>query len=182
MRMGNRSIRTAPHGAFPCQGEDRWVALSVWSDAEWLELAAAMGLDAANRERFGKGEARLADEDALEALISEWTSQQTREQVEEILQARGLEAVAVKDFGDLNEDPQLAAREHLVTLPHPVCGEWLFERNGFRLQGSPSGYTKACPVLGEHTEEILRDVLRLSEVEVAAFLASEGVETAPDEG
>ena len=126
--------------------------------------------------------ARLADEDALEALISEWTRQHTREQVEETLQARGLEAVAVKDFGDLHEDPQLAAREYFLTLPHPVCGEWLFERNGFRLQDSPSGYAKACPVLGEHTEEILRDQLRLSEAEVAAFLASGGVETAPDEG
>jgi len=182
MRMGNRSTRTAPHGAFPCRGDDRWVALSVWSDAEWQQLAEAMEFDAATRERFATREARLTDEDGLESRISQWTRQHSREEVEEILQARGIEAVAVKDFGDLHEDPQLAAREHFLGLPHPVCGEWLFERNGFRLQGSPSGYAKACPVLGEHTEEILRDQLELSETEVAAFLASEGVETAPGEG
>ena len=177
IRMGNRSPRTAPHGAFPCQGEDRWVALSVWNDAEWLQLAEAMKLDDAARARFAKLEARLADEDDLEALISGWTQQHSREEVETLLQDRGIEAVAVKDFGDLHEDPQLAAREHFLTLPHPVCGEWLFERNGFRLKDSPSGYQKACPVLGEHTEQILREQLGLSEPEVKACLASPGVET-----
>ena len=179
MRMGNRSERAAPHGAFPCQGEDRWVTIAVWSDAEWRRLAEAMDLDAGTRERFATLEARRAEEDALESMISDWTRQRSREEVEALLQEMGIEAVAVKDLGDLHDDPQIAARKQFPTLPHPVCGEWLFERNGFLLQGSPSGYEKACPVLGEHTEEILRDQLELSETEIASFLASEGVETGP---
>ena len=176
MRMGNRTPRTAPHGAFPCKGEDRWVAIAVFGDEDWARLADALELDSATRDRFATHSARMANEDALEALISDWTREQSREAVEETLQARGIEAVSVKDFADLHEDPQLAARGHFLTLPHPVCGEWLFERNSFRMSQSPSGYAKACPVLGEHTEEVLRDLLELPEDEVQAALASKGVE------
>ena len=112
-------------------------------------------------------------------MIADWTSQRSREEVETLLQARGLESVAVLDYADLHADPQLAARDHFVTLPHAVAGEWLFERNGIRLGGTESGYHKACPILGEHTESILREQLGLSEQEVQMLLASPGVETEP---
>jgi crotonobetainyl-CoA:carnitine CoA-transferase CaiB-like acyl-CoA transferase len=177
MRMGNRTPRTAPHGAFPTAGDDRWVAIAVWSDEEWARLADAMGLDSSARERFAGLEARKAEEDDLEAIVSAWTRRRSQQEVEETLQAVGIEAVAVKDFGDLHEDPQLLARDHFVTLPHAVCGEWLFERNGFRLDNAPSGYETPCPILGEHTEEVLRDLLELPEEQVRALLESDGVET-----
>ena len=153
------------------------VAISVWNDAEWQQLAEAMELDAATRERFAKQAARLADPDGLEAQVGAWTRQHTREDVEQRLQARGVEAVAVMDFADLHDDPQLEARQHFVTLPHPVAGEWLFERNGFRLDASPGGYAAACPTLGQHADEILRDLLGLPEAEIERLRAEGGVES-----
>jgi len=78
------------------------------------------------------------------------------------LQAAGIEAVPVADFGDLHDDPQLALRGHFVSLEHKVLGDSLYERNGFRLSNAPSGYAKASPVLGQHIDDVLGEILGLS--------------------
>ena len=66
--------------------------------------------------------ARAAREDEVEALVAAWTRPRTRDEVATTLQAAGIEAVPVEDFGDLHDDPQLAAREHFETLEHPFLG------------------------------------------------------------
>ena len=158
MRMGNRSLRAVPHGAFPCRGEDRWVAIAAWDDAAFERLAASIGLEASG---LGTLEARLARVDEIEAAVSAWTRDREALEVADRLQAEGIEAVPVADFGDLNDDPQLAARNHFVHLEHPVLGDSIYERNGFRLSDAPSGYTEPTATLGEHTERVLSDLLEL---------------------
>ncbi len=165
-RMGNRSQRTAPHGAFPCRDEgeigDRWVVLAVWSDDEWTRLAGLMGVDDAS---LASAEARLARVDHVEELVAAWTRERTRLEVAETLQAAGIEAVPVHDFGDLHDDPQLAFRDHFTTLPHDTLGDSLYERNGFRLSDADSGYPHATPTLGRHTEHVLEALLGISTAE-----------------
>jgi crotonobetainyl-CoA:carnitine CoA-transferase CaiB-like acyl-CoA transferase len=181
-RMGNRSPRAAPHGAFPCREEgeigDRWVAIAVWDDAEWAALTEHAGIQA---PELAKLEARLARVDEVEARVSAWTRTRTRQEVTDALQTLGIEAVPVQDFADLMDDPQLAARGHFVSLEHPALGDTLYERNGFRLSDAPQGYTSPTPTLGQHDEEVLRTLLGLSASERTALAAAGAVESGSSE-
>jgi crotonobetainyl-CoA:carnitine CoA-transferase CaiB-like acyl-CoA transferase len=176
-RDGNRSRRAVPHGAFPCvdEGEvsDRWVAIACWSDEEWATLAEVIGDDDASLSTLEVRQARI---DEVEAAVSAWTTSRTREAVANELQARGIEAVPVQDFGDVHDDPQLAARGHFVALEHPFMGAGLYERNGFRIADAPSGYDRAGPTMGQDNDWVLGDLLGLSREEQDRLLAEGAVE------
>jgi benzylsuccinate CoA-transferase BbsF subunit len=164
-RQGNRSDRAVPHGAFAGAGEDRWVALAVWDDSDWVALAGAMGLDQERTRRLSTFDARAAAIDEVEALVSAWTATRAPSEVADTLQALGIEAVPVADLGDASADPQLHHRGHFVTLEHPCMGACGYEHNGFRLSDAPSGFTRSSPTLGEHNEYVLGEVLGLGAVE-----------------
>jgi benzylsuccinate CoA-transferase BbsF subunit len=170
-RDGNRSRVAAPHGAFPCVGDDRWVAIAVWDDDEWARLAEAIGLD---DPKLATVAGRLERVDEVEAAVAAWTSTRDAAAVAEQLQGLGIEAVPVADFGDVFDDPQLAARDHFIELTHPKMGPGAYEHNGFRLSGSPAGYQRPSPVLGQHTDEVLAEILGLSAAE-RQTLAADGV-------
>lgn len=170
-RMGNRSRRAAPHGAFPCRGTDRWVAVAAWDDDEWARVASVIGVDDPSLDRLS---ARLARVDEVETAVAAWTADRAPEEVAETLQASGIEAVPVQDFGDLHADPQVDARGHFVPLTHPFMGDGLYERNGFRFVDGPGGYTRTGPTLGEDNDYVLGELLGLSASE-RARLADDGV-------
>jgi crotonobetainyl-CoA:carnitine CoA-transferase CaiB-like acyl-CoA transferase len=159
MRDGNRSSRAVPHGAFPCDGDDRWVAIAAWTDDEWARLAAIIGVDDASLAGL---DARRDRVDEIEAAVAAWTRTRSRDEVATTLQGAGIEAVPVQDFGDIHDDPQVAEREHFVALTHPVTGPTLYERNGFRLSDAPSGYGRSGPTLGQDNDWVLGEVLGLS--------------------
>ena len=162
-RDGNRSARAVPHGAFPCAPEgdvdDRWVAIAAWDDAAWAALAPRVGL---HDRALATLPARQAHIDEVEAAVAAWTATRSRTDVCDELQPLGIEAVPVEDFGDVHDDPQVAAREHFVPLVHPVMGPGLYEHNGFRLSDSPAGYSRAGPTIGQDNDWVLGEVLGLS--------------------
>jgi len=152
-RCGNRSLRAAPHGVFPCRGDDRWIAIACWNDHEWLHLATILGIDPRSYPNLG---ARLAAQDDVERIVSEVTRDRNADDLAKQLQYAGIEAVPVADFEDLLlRDPQLQLREHFVRLDRPVTGESIYERNGFRLSAAISSFDRPSPLLGEHNEDIL---------------------------
>jgi crotonobetainyl-CoA:carnitine CoA-transferase CaiB-like acyl-CoA transferase len=163
-RMGNRADGVVPHGVFPCAGDDRWIALAVYTEPEWATLAAQAGLA---RPEWASLDRRQADIDAVEAALARWTADQDVAALAERLQGLGLEAVPVADFADASADPQLRARGHYVALDHPVLGPGEYERNGIRISGAPCGYLAPSPTLGQHTDEVLAEVLRLGTGEIA---------------
>jgi benzylsuccinate CoA-transferase BbsF subunit len=177
LRDGNRHAHAAPHGAFRCTPEgdidDRWVAVACWTDAQWATLAQLIGVDA---EPFARLEQRKAREDDLEAVVSAFTSTRTRAEVANELQAAGIEAIPLQDFGDLHDDPQLALREHFERHTHAFLGSGLYERNGFRMSDAPSGYDQAGPTLGQDNDWVLGDLLGCSNTEIEALKASGAVE------
>ena len=91
------------------------------------------------------------------------------------LQAAGVPAGVVQRESDLLADPQLAHRGHWIRTQHAHLGTLLVERAGFRLADAPGGYTHCGPLLGEHTDAILRDVLGLDAAEIARLLRAGGV-------
>jgi benzylsuccinate CoA-transferase BbsF subunit len=151
IRNGNASDRAVVHGVFSCAGDDRWVAIAAWDTEEAERLAKIAG-------------------DDLEA----WTRARSAGEVAEIMQAAGIEAVPVADFGDAYADEQLAHRRHFVPLSHPFMGDGAYEHNGFRLSDASSGYTRASPTLGQDNADVLGGILGLSDAEQQQ-LADEGV-------
>ena len=177
-RAGNRSPFAVPHGVFPCASEgeldDRWVAVACWTDDDWSRLAQIIGV---NQPALATFEARSARVDDVETMVAAWTSTRTRAEVATTLQADGIEAVPVADFGDLHDDPQLAHRSHWIEGKHPVLGPRGYERNGFRLPGDAGGYTRThSPLLGEDNDWVVRGVLGLDDTEIASLVEVGAVE------
>ena len=158
-RMGNRSPRAVPHGAFACQGEDRWVAIACWTDDEWARLTGILGYDDLSLATLDVRRDRI---DEVEAAVQAWTATRTREEVADLLQAAGIEAVPVQDFGDVHDDPQVQYRGHFVPLTHPYMGDGLYERTGTRVGDLPHGYDRSGPTLGQDNAWVLGDLLGFS--------------------
>ena len=108
-RGGNRHPRIAPHGCYPCSGDDEWVSIAAGSDGEWRALAGVIGEPWAAEARFDDLEGRKRDEDELDRLIGEWTRSRTKHEVTEILQGVGVAALPTLNTLDLPADPHLQA-------------------------------------------------------------------------
>ena len=174
-RDGNRSRVAAPHGAFPCRGEDRWCTIACHDDEDWQRLTRAMGSPAwALDPRFATLDDRKACEDELESLISSWTRERTAEEIMSAVQSAGVEAGVVETSRDLNADPQLAERGHFVPVQHEVLGPHTCERLGYALSVTPGTIERQGPLLGEDSEHVYRDILGLSE-DVLTTLRGDGV-------
>jgi crotonobetainyl-CoA:carnitine CoA-transferase CaiB-like acyl-CoA transferase len=162
-RLGNRSRVAAPHGAFRCAGDDRWIAIAVWSDDEWKALAGKTENPALKDHRFEEVAGRLRDVDELEKHLEAWTSGWDRDALATELQALGIDANPVQDLADCYADPQLAHREHFRRLSHPVIGEQDYEALGFRLSSSPPRFTSPGPTLGRDNEEVFKNILGMGD-------------------
>jgi crotonobetainyl-CoA:carnitine CoA-transferase CaiB-like acyl-CoA transferase len=172
--LGNRDPAMAPHGVFPCRGEDRWCAIAVETESEWRALCDAMGRpEVAKDPRFATLAARKAHEDALESRIARWTEGQDAEAVMARLQAAGVPAGVVQDGRDLVErDHQLRARGFYELAAHPVAGAFLHEGVVARLSETPGRVWHAAPRLGEHTRAVLGELLGLSDAELGRAAAA----------
>ena len=166
--LGARRPEAAPHGVFPCAGEDVWIAIVARDDAEWSRLAAAVGGLALN-PAFATLSGRKASEDRLEALIADWTRRQDVAAVEASLQAIGVAAHRAAVSADIVADPQLLARGHFQRLPHPLGGESLFEASRFHLSETPARYDRPAPHFSRDNVEVLTAILGYDESRVAAL-------------
>jgi len=159
-RSGNRDVHMAPHGVFRCAGEQRWVAVAVRSDAEWQRCAEAIGRpELANDGRFASLAARKANEEALEAVLSEWTLTRTPEDAAEHLQRAGIPASVSMHSQDLAEDRHLGASGFFVHLPHREVGTRLHLGMPWRMTDTPCAVRRPAPCLGEHTDDVLQRVV-----------------------
>lgn len=180
-RIGSRSRRAAPHGVFRCAArggdDERWVTIAIHDDEDWRRFGAAIGSPDWTREsRFATTAGRLAHVDDLEAHVGVWTRARAAEEVMRVLQAAGVDAGVVEDFGDLLTDPQLTHRRHFREVDHPVIGRHLVETNALRFSDFPEEIRMPAPLLGEHTEFVLRSLLGMPATEYEA-LAAEGLFT-----
>ena len=174
---GNRSPEPpmAPHGAFPCAGTDRWIALACRDDADWRRLRVAMGEPAwAAAPHFDTVAGRRQHEDALDAALAAWTRTRDAGALATTLAAAGVPAAPVQDARDrVEHDVQLRARGYFVSLPHPEAGTWPAERPPFRLSASEvhagGVLRRGAPALGQDTVDVLRRVLELPDAEIAAL-------------
>ncbi len=157
--LGNGHRRFHPHGVYPASGDDRWVAIAVADDAQRRVLADVLGTD------------DLSDSASIASATVEWDATD----LAIALQERGVAAAPVEDAADVVErDPQLAHRNHWVWLEHPEMGETVYNAPPFRFSGLDGTIRTAAPMLGQHTEQVCRELLGMDPDEVAA-LVEDGV-------
>lgn len=172
---GNRHPNACPHGAYPCQGEDRWCLISIFNEKEWEALKDIMGHpEWVDDDRFSSLESRKENEEELNNLISSYTKDFSPEDMMNRLQEAGVPAGMVYNGRDLHECPQLAHRDHLVRLKHQEMGEVNYDSPPFRFSHTPLRMEMPSPCVGEHTEMVCREFLNMSDEEFFELL-SEGV-------
>jgi len=166
-RMGNAHPYFAPHNVYRCWGVDHWLALEVHSDEEFASLTRVIGKpELAQDKRFKTMKARKRNERTLNRIIEEWTRQRDRDwMVNEFCQA-GIAAAPSRNWQDIYADPHLHARNAFIEVQHPELGP-------LELVGVPwkmSDYTppqKYAPLLGEHNQYVLREILGISGQQIA---------------
>ena len=166
----------APHGVYPCLGEDRWIAIAVFDDAEWRGLVTAMGdPDWAKAPAFATQAGRFAHQDALDAHLAAWTLGFDRHALMHRLQALGVPAGAVQTAEDTNDhDPQIASRGVFFDLDHPVIGEARFEGTPIHFSRTVQENWRSAPLLGEDNDHVFTTILGMDQGEIDE-LREEGV-------
>jgi benzylsuccinate CoA-transferase BbsF subunit len=171
-RRGNTSEQYAPHGVYPCAGEDRWIAIAVRDDAEWQALCRVLGLGLGAQPELASLAGRAAAREEIDATVAGATETRDAWALSAELQAAGVPASPVEDVGDLaGRDPMHEG--FLKEIEHPAGVSTLLQHEPITWNGERLPLERA-PFMGEHTEAVLRDILGL-ETEELAELAAEGV-------
>ena len=170
LRMGNRNDAMAPHGVFPCLGEDQWITIAVASDAEWQVLKNAMGNPAwADANDYGDAFLRWQNQDALEVRLSAWTATRDAFELTNLLQDAGVAAFPSLSADQLMEDPHLAAREVFPLTTDPDRGQQRAVAPPWRFSETPTNPLRWTPELGQNNQEVFCGLLGMDEAELNAL-------------
>lgn len=165
-RMGNAHPYDAPHNIYKCWGVDRWLALEIHSDEEFAVLTRIIGRPGlAGEARFRGRAARKKNETELDRIINEWTRQRDRDwMVNEFCRA-GLAAAPSRNGRDLYADRHLRDRGAFVPVMHSEIGALELFAPPFKINGLDIP-VKCAPLLGEHNEYVLGELLGLTGKEI----------------
>jgi benzylsuccinate CoA-transferase BbsF subunit len=165
---GNISLSIAPHGCYPCRGEDRWCVIAAENEQQWAALAKIIGPGVIGNPRFATNAERLQNRDALDAIIENWTKTQDAFALRDQLQGAGISCGVVQTGEDLVNDPHLQQRDFIVAVDNARLGRVVLPN--FPLQFTNAKLTRRWefPVLGRDTETVLRDVVGYDEATILA--------------
>ena len=173
---GNDDPDFAPHNNYPCSEADTWVAISVGADAEWDALVDVVGdKTLSHSPDFADHSARWNNRRALDKAISAWTRTRSAPEITELLQARGVAAMPVMNIADQFADPHLNARETYVEVEHPRVGAEMVYGVPWRFSDTPGGVHNPAPLLGQHNDYVLGQVLGIDESRLNQLAAEQVV-------
>jgi benzylsuccinate CoA-transferase BbsF subunit len=165
----------APHGVYPCRGEDRWIAIAIGSDGEWRTLAGLIGV---NDSLFDTVAGRIAHQDELDTRVAAWTEDQEANELMHRLQALSLDAGVAFTTRDIAQDEHYREREFVQAVSLPEAGKARYPRYGFQLSRTPV-QTGAGPGFGEHNREVLGDLLGYSDSTLAGLTERRAIADRP---
>jgi len=174
-RAGNRDQNVAPHNCYPCLGEDKWVTIAVACEEEWDALRRVVGDSRLEDERFADAHSRWENQEALDQLIGQWTSSHSQEEVTQALQKVGVGAMPVHDGRALVRDVHLRERGVLERLQHPAIGDRLTLSPPWKFSQTPARIRRPAPLLGEHNQYVLGELLGMPGEEIESLVAEEVV-------
>jgi crotonobetainyl-CoA:carnitine CoA-transferase CaiB-like acyl-CoA transferase len=179
-RDGNRGPVAAPQNVYACRGEEQWLALAVATDAQWDALVDVLGAPAwATDPALASGTGRRAQHDRVDAELSRWCAPQDRDALVDRLLARGIPAAPVLHPREAAANPQLRARGFFESETHPVTGTHELPGLPMRFSELARWYGAPAPTLGQHTEEVLRELLGLGDDALAELRAERITGTRP---
>jgi formyl-CoA transferase len=169
-RWGNAHANIVPYQTFACS--DGYIIVATGNDGQYQKFVEVGGrADLATHERYATNPLRVQNRDELVPILAEMVKAQPRDWWIERLEAVGVPCGPINDLHDVFQNPQVQARGMVVEAAHPTAGKVKLVRNPMRLSASPAETDKAPPLLGQHTDEVLREVLGRSEQDIAALRA-----------
>lgn len=158
--LGNRHPCYAPQGCYRCEGEDRWLVLTIRSDEEWVRFCEVTGMsDLGGDARYARTDGRRVHHDEIDRAIEAWTVRHTPYHAMKQLQAAGLAAGMVANTADIAADEHLLAREWFQ-FHHGKDGK-RFPGFPFRFARGGGRFTQRGPDLDADNEAVLREQLGL---------------------
>jgi crotonobetainyl-CoA:carnitine CoA-transferase CaiB-like acyl-CoA transferase len=180
---GNRHSSMAPHGCYPCAGDDQWVTIAVEDDEQFGALCRALGRpELAADLRFADAVSRHRSQDELDGIVGQWTRRLTPQAVTKALQTAGVAAAPVLGVAALFDDPHLRARGFWESVSHPDAGMSDVDGVPWHLSRSPAHIRLPAPRFGEHNEYVLRSLLGLSEEEIRELVEAGVIGSWPAHG
>jgi crotonobetainyl-CoA:carnitine CoA-transferase CaiB-like acyl-CoA transferase len=178
-RCGNRAPLAAPHGVYQCMGDDRWISIAVDSEDKWPKFCQAIGQPAlATQPEYATLASRKSNEDSLDSIVSAWTSSRVAEDAEATLQKADIPSNVVEKPSDIYKDPQLESRHYFTALDHPSMGRQKYEAQAcFILSKTPRELTMPSPCVGEHNEYVFKELLKMTDEEIAEHLIDGSITT-----
>ena len=169
--MGNRHPYYAPHGVYPCQGEDKWIAISVSTNKQWEALCQSMDSPVWTRDsKFGDSLSRWRNQDELDGYLRQWTSNFNHQELMTKLQKSGVNAAKVMNSEEILTDPHFKARGFFEYIEHPESseiGSRAYVGRPWKMSDTPAHVQRPSPNLGEHNETIVGELLGCDEAEIA---------------
>ena len=170
-RRGNRLPTVYPSDSFRCQ--DGYLMVIIGNDVQFSRFCHSAGLPGIHDDpRFRTNEMRVRNADTLSIKISEALGTRRVEDWLPLFEKAGVACGPINDIAQVFQDPQVVAREMLLELDHPLAGKMPSIANPIRFSESKIQYNRAPPLLGQHTQEVLEEVLGFTESEMAALKAS----------
>jgi len=163
--LGNRhpTRAAAPHGVFPCAGDDRWISLAVVTEPEWQGLCQAMGNpDWAKAAEYALLPDRVRNIDTLHEKLAQWTQGFDDRELADTLQAHGVAAAPVLNIADLLSDPQYKARGTFIEVHHPLGFDETIYGTYVKLNRSDAKDVRPGPIIGQDNEHVFKNILGLS--------------------
>ena len=168
-RQGNRIMRFSPFNTYPTR--DGTIAIGAATNEDWVALLHAMGRsDLAQSEKFMSMGWRVAHNDQIDAIVTEWTQQLTTAEAIAALNHSDIAASPIRNFADIMEWKHLRERDMLQPLRHPtesLTGDVVGAGFPIKLSRTHKGYTDPAPGLGQNNTEIYSGLLGLSAGQIA---------------
>ena len=173
--LGNTHRVLAPHGWYPCAGDDQWLTIACGSDEEWRALARAAGHEEwLDRPEFRSAADRRAARLELDRAIGQWTAPHDKWELAKRLQEAGVAAFPALSQLEVVTDEQLSERREHFELHEGFGGSQLLNGNAWHLSKARPRLRRPAAELGVHNAELLGEYLGLPEDEVRR-LEAEGV-------
>ena len=169
-RWGNAHANIVPYQTFACL--DGHIIVATGNDGQYQKFVEAGGCaDLATDPRFATNPLRVRNRFVLLPLLEQMVKRRTKGEWIASLEALGVPCGPINDIGEVFANPQVSARGIAIDMPHPSAGKVTLVRSPMKLSGTPVSNEKAPPLLGQHTDEVLREVLGRSDGDIAALRA-----------